>query len=498
MRPLPDRAVVCSVLRDDPAAALAAVRGCRADVLVELRADGLDADGVARVVAGAGRPLIVTARSARDGGAFAGGTEARRALLERALDAGADWIDVEADGPLADLAADRPRRRIVSLHLAEPGASCAPAALARALDRLRAHPAAAHKLVGAARTLADNAALRDLLARARGGAVPLAAFAMGRAGVPGRICALGWGSWATYGALSAERAVAPGQLAVDELLDVHRAATIGPGTRLFGLAGARLAASPSPAMHGAGYAALGIDARYLPLECDALAEALDWAARAGGPEGLGVTIPFKEDAARAAAELDGPAQAGGSANTLVRRADGDGWRGLNTDAPAALDALRARGFDPRGRRVAVLGAGGTGAAVAAALVAAGADVTLHNRTGGRARAVAARIGARAAEGEPQGWHALVHATPLGAGEPPPVALDRAGEGAGRVVVDFVYAPRPTPLVEAARRLGFAAVDGAELLVRQGTRQFEALTGRPAPRAALERACRERLDRSAAP
>lgn len=73
-----------------------------------------------------------------------------------------------------------------------------------------------------------------------------------------------------------------------------------------------------------------------------------------------------------------------------------------------------------------------------------------------------------------------------------------GEGAGRVVVDFVYAPRPTPLVEAARRLGFAAVDGAELLVRQGTRQFEALTGRPAPRAALERACRERLDRSAAP
>ena len=47
---------------------------------------------------------------------------------------------------------------------------------------------------------------------------------------------------------------------------------------------------------------------------------------------------------------------------------------------------------------------------------------------------------------------------------------------GSMVLDAVYGPDPTPLVEEARRRGLAAVDGFELLVQQAVLQFEHMTG----------------------
>ena len=58
------------------------------------------------------------------------------------------------------------------------------------------------------------------------------------------------------------------------------------------------------------------------------------------------------------------------------------------------------------------------------------------------------------------------------------------------VVDLVYAPTETPLVNAARRAGASVVDGLELLVAQGALSFELFTGRPAPRDVMRAAVRE--------
>ena len=163
-----------------------------------------------------------------------------------------------------------------------------------------------------------------------------------------------------------------------------------------------------------------------------------------------------------------------------------GWEGFNTDAPAALALIR-KAVDPHGCPVAVVGAGGTARAIAAALSGAGAVVTMYNRTMARGEETARAIGVRAA---PLGdlpraaWDVLVQATPIG----------RHGEElvprrhlTGRMVLDAAYGAEPTPLVRAARARGLAVADGLDLLEEQANLQFARLTARDAPRDALHNA-----------
>jgi shikimate dehydrogenase len=295
-----------------------------------------------------------------------------------------------------------------------------------------------------------------------------------------RIAALAWGSWGTYGA--ADRPAGDGQPATRDLLSVYRAHEIGERTTVYGLCGSPVVSSPSPAMHAAAYRETGLDAIYVPLESTDLDDVAALAAEGGALpfSGLGVTIPLKEHAAKRCARLDTFA-ACGAANTIVFE-DG-GWSGFNTDAPAAVTLIRKE-LDPESRHVAVLGAGGTARAVAAALVASGAVVTLYSRDPRRGEDAAKATGAASAPwvdlfGAP--WEILVNATPAG----------RNGEELllrrhlnGRMVLDAAYGPEPTPLVRAAHARGLAVADGFDLLEEQAALQFERLTGLPAPRGAM--------------
>jgi shikimate dehydrogenase len=134
--------------------------------------------------------------------------------------------------------------------------------------------------------------------------------------------------------------------------------------------------------------------------------------------------------------------------------------------------------------------------VAWALREAGAaDVRVWNRTPERAAALAAELGVRQAE-RPGPCDVLVNATSVGL-EPPlqgPEALAALGlEGLDPppVVVDLVYAERPTALLEWAERGGSRTVDGLEVLVRQGALSFERWTDREAPIDAMRAAAASR-------
>ena len=213
--------------------------------------------------------------------------------------------------------------------------------------------------------------------------------------------------------------------------------------------------------------------------------------------GAAVTIPHKEHLLRFVEEQGGEieplAAQIGAANTLLVRRDGTLFA-ANTDAPAAAEALAIGfGIDPnaladgsfQGKRVAVIGAGGAAAAIAAGLARHGATVVLANRTKDRAEALAERLRA-SGEG---GWrvsaagldslscgcfHAFVNATPVGMesgpdpdGSPLPedVVLDDS-----IVVFDTVYAPSRTPLLAEAASRGAKVVGGLEMFTRQAQRQ----------------------------
>ncbi|HET9441779.1 MAG TPA: shikimate dehydrogenase [Acidimicrobiales bacterium] len=258
--------------------------------------------------------------------------------------------------------------------------------------------------------------------------------------------------------------------------------------------------SLSPAIHNAGFRALGLDWLYaaFPVPAGRGAEAVA-AMRTLGLEGLSVTMPHKADVMSALDGLSDTARALGAVNTIHRR--GTQLVGDNTDGHGFLAALRDdEGIDPAGRRCVVLGAGGAARAVVLALARAGAaEVVVVNRTPSRGRDAAALAGDVGRVGDPAevaGADMVVNATPLGmagvgAGALP---LDPASLGAGQVVVDLVYHPAETPLLAAARAAGATAVGGVGMLVHQAAAAFRLWTGAEAPVAAMAAAATAALAR----
>ncbi len=250
--------------------------------------------------------------------------------------------------------------------------------------------------------------------------------------------------------------------------------------------------SRSPAMHEAGYAALGLDDwayQLLPVPPELFAETVRGLPGAGFA-GANVTIPHKEAALALADEATDSARAIGAANTLTFLPDGR-IHADNTDAPGFLDAVP---FDPAGRTALVLGAGGSARAVVWALVQAGADVLVWNRTPARAERLCAEIGGTVVDAPPAGGvDLLANTTSVGlqSGEDPFKALPLAVDDLRGYpcLVDLVYGTAPTGLVSAAQSAGVTVVDGLEILVRQGARSFERWTGRPAPLDVLRAAAR---------
>lgn len=256
---------------------------------------------------------------------------------------------------------------------------------------------------------------------------------------------------------------------------VHRAAVLG----------SPVGHSLSPALHRAGYAAAGLaDWRYEPIECDG--DALPGLVRSCGPDwaGFSVTMPGKSAAAAVADTRSPRVQALGVANTLVRR-DG-GWFADNTDVDGLVGALRAAGAPPI-RSALILGGGGTAAAVLAALAELGtADVAIAGRRPASttsAEAVADTLGLPL---RVIGWDTGVVGD-AGAGADLVVSTVPAGGAdhfasvlrAVPVLFDVIYHPWPTPLA-AGGETGRITVTGLDMLLHQAFRQFELITGVPAP------------------
>ncbi len=247
-------------------------------------------------------------------------------------------------------------------------------------------------------------------------------------------------------------------------------------TRRFGVVGWPVDHSRSPAMFAAAFAELGLgDHRYqrVPVPPELAGETI--AALGGaGFAGVNVTMPHKEAALAVAGTATERARAIGAANTLTFGADG--IDADNTDAPGLMAAL---GEPPES--ALVLGAGGSARAVIWALRDAGADVSVLARTPARAEGLGARLVDRPVEAE-----CLVNCTPVGMRDPSELPLDPVGFD---TVVDLVYGRDTTALLRRAIDDGARAIDGLEILVRQGALSFERWTGRPAPLDAMRRAAR---------
>lgn len=260
-----------------------------------------------------------------------------------------------------------------------------------------------------------------------------------------------------------------------------------PAGNFVGVLGWPLEHTLSPAIHSAAFSQAQLDWVYLawPVEPEDLGDAIK-GLRALGALGANVTMPHKEAVMEHLDELSGDARSVGAVNTVQRI--GRRFVGHNTDVDGFGFFLeRDAGIDASGMRALVLGAGGAARAVVRALdrigvdevAVAARDVDKGSRLvelAGRARGAA--ISWEIASTTAADYDLIVNATPVGtgSGDPLPAVEWRAGQ----VVVDLVYDPPSTALVERARAGGAHAWGGIGMLVHQAAASFGIWTGQDPP------------------
>jgi shikimate dehydrogenase len=264
------------------------------------------------------------------------------------------------------------------------------------------------------------------------------------------------------------------------------------GSYLVGLVGTGIGPSLSPALHEREADLLGLRYLYRRLDLDELglpAEAVGdvlAAARIAGYDGLNVTHPCKQRVLEHLDELDPTAAALGAVNTVVFR-DGRAV-GHNTDTTGFARAVQLGLPEARLDGVALVGAGGAGAACAHALLALGAGrIEVFDLQPARAELLAAALATRFGPGRAVAGGSLadalstvdglVHATPTGMDTHPGLPLPAELLEPRLWVADVVYRPLNTALVECARARGCRVLDGRRMAVFQAADAFRLFTGR---------------------
>ncbi len=227
-----------------------------------------------------------------------------------------------------------------------------------------------------------------------------------------------------------------------------------------GLLGRKLGHSYSPQIHGL----LG-DYSYELFEKEP--EELAAFLRDGDFSGINVTIPYKKDVIPYLDALSPAAQKIGSVNTIVRRADGTLF-GHNSDYFGFVSLVKHSGIAVDGKKVLVLGSGGTSNMVVTALRDLGAAPVVISRSG---------------ENNYDNLHlhadasVIVNATPVGMYPNTgvsPIDLNRFPKLEG--VLDVIYNPAKTKLLLDAESLGIPHENGLWMLVAQAKEASEYFTG----------------------
>ncbi|MNQ12262.1 Shikimate dehydrogenase [compost metagenome] len=239
-----------------------------------------------------------------------------------------------------------------------------------------------------------------------------------------------------------------------------------------------------PRMFNAAFARYGIDAVLVPMQVPVrdFAVFMKSAFLARNVRGMVIAPPHKP---RVVDLLDGCGLFGrvaGSVN-VVRRTEGDQLEGDLFDGEGLIGALDRCNVPFRGKRVLILGAGVSAAAIGVALAEGGTvngaeHIAFFDTASGKAAGVAAKLDAffdatvvAVDNNAPEGYDLVINATPLGLAEDDALPLDVARMEPHAALFDILLRNQPTPLVRAARARGLNAQAGFEMLVQQMPHYF---------------------------
>ncbi|MDE1920375.1 MAG: shikimate dehydrogenase [Candidatus Omnitrophica bacterium] len=257
---------------------------------------------------------------------------------------------------------------------------------------------------------------------------------------------------------------------------------------IYGIIGNPVERSLSPVMHNTAFKALKVNAVYklFPLaDAQDLKLFMEDLKEQDNPVfGLNVTVPYKEDVLPYLDSVDALADKIGAVNTIVI----DHQRklhGFNTDGPGFMSHLTELGFDFKGKRLAVLGAGGTARAIISVLclLPEGPEsIAVYNRTRGNADVLLEDLRQKIPVekvrivDEPEDLNIeladlLINTTNVGMKDSEALLIDAGALHKDMLVYDVIYNPQETKLLKEARARGARTSNGLGMLFFQGMLAF---------------------------
>lgn len=423
--------------------------------------------------------LIYTLRSKTEGGNFIDSVEQRQ---QRFLEIGKyyDLVELEGDRDLLPeiLDAIPPHKRLISWQ--GPATDCL--TLKQRLEGFSATPAHAYKLVSMGSHPGDELAALSLLKLVNRS--DLIAYTTGKASFWSRLLSPYFGMPMVFGTIGKQS----DEPTITQLIDDYNLPELMPLKEIYGIVGDPVQHSLSPKLHNAAYRALNYPALFVPFHAESFTRFWHDVVEAGTLESLGLSMkgftvasPHKETALSEVATITSSmVKRAGSTNIFVR--NNGAWKADTTDPAGVVEAMSQRGIQLTGKKVAVVGCGGSGRAIAAALDYAGACVTLVNRGLERGRHATELLGipfVSLSDFSVNGYSLIVNATPVGR-ENGDLPFELTGLNQDAVIIDLVYGSHTTPLIAKARAMGRTAIDGREVLYLQVCHQFHLMTGQQMP------------------
>lgn len=275
-------------------------------------------------------------------------------------------------------------------------------------------------------------------------------------------------------------------------------------TAVYGLIGDPVDHSMSPVIQNAAFNSAGIDAVYIPFHVDGSGLKLAiQGLRALKVRGFNVMAPHKVNVLRHIDKVESLAADIGSVNTVVRE-DGQ-LCGYNTDGPGALNALEEAGASPHGKSILIFGAGGASQAIIYTLAQHASSTVLLNRTVSKARQLAAHLRKRfkanvtcaslstkQIKSFVERADIVVNASSMGMKGKANPPIEGNWLRQGQCVLDIVYDPVQTKLLDLAGAARAISVTGLDMLVNQGACSFELWTRRKASMGEMRHAIAQKL------
>ncbi|MBX7067336.1 MAG: shikimate dehydrogenase [Parachlamydiales bacterium] len=401
-------------------------------------------------------PCIFTLRKKEQGGVKNMGEKERLIQLERYLELGPDYCDIEADTDPAfveRIAKKFPKIRLIgSYHNFEE----TPPDLEAILNGMKNPHFAIYKIAVKANSTPD---MLRLMLFARQSKEPLSVMSMGEFGKPSRVLAKIMGSLLDYTGLEEDPNLH--RYGIHTLLETFHYRKLNRDTQIYALIGDPVEKSPGHLFHNPRFKHNAVYVKMIVrpdeiIDTFVLMKKLPFG-------GLSVTIPLKEAIHTEMDEISPLAKKIGAINTVIFK-HGKVF-GTNTDAPGALNALEKH-VKVKGKTVAVLGAGGAARAILYEAMHRGANVLIFNRTPERAHQLAKEFGCRGfalSELPKHSYDIIVNTIPPTYAEVPPIRPQTT-------VMDIVISPKETPILVEAKKLLCPCVYGEEMFIEQAILQ----------------------------